>query len=164
MSSILPRPTTRQDLDALVEGGRLWAILDACDEPVVPERARALGPDRACCLWEAPRRDEDLAVAPFLIHLDSSTLDWLVRDLWAKPWGILAIGQTDLRSLRRHFRRLLTVHDPDDRPVTFRFYDPRVLAPFLDACTRKEITAVFGPCQALGVAASEPGTALLLLP
>ena len=57
----------------------------------------------------------------------------------------------------------LTVHDPDDRPVYFRFYDPRVLRPFLDASTRKEVAELFGPCQALGVAAPEPGAALLLI-
>jgi hypothetical protein len=163
-AAVTLRPTSRQDLDALVEGGRLWAILDACDEPEVPRRARALGPERASCLWEAPRRDDDLAVAPFLVHLDALTLDWLVGELWPKPWGILAVAQSDLRSLRRHFRRFLTVHDPDDRPVYFRFYDPRVLRPFLDASTRKEIAELLGPCQALGIAAPEPGTAVLLLP
>ena len=71
MSAVTLRPTSRQDLDVLVEGSRLWAILDACDEPGVPRRVRTLGPERACCLWEAPRREEDLAVAPFLVHLDA---------------------------------------------------------------------------------------------
>jgi hypothetical protein len=164
MAAFTFRPTARRELDTLVDQGRLWAILDAACEPKLAARAGALGPERACCLWEAPRREDDLAVAPFLVHLDAITLDWLVGELWSKPWGILAVASADLRALRRHFRRFLTVHDPDHRPVYFRFYDPRVLRPFLEACDRKEITEVFGPCQALGVGAPEPGAALLLLP
>lgn len=163
MPALTARPTTRQELDTLVDQGRLWAILDAACDPKLAARARALGPARACCLWEAPRRDEDLAVAPFLVHLDAVALDWLVGELRSMPWGVLAVASADLRALRRHFRRFLTVHDPDHRPVYFRFYDPRVLRPFLDACDRKEITEFFGPCQALGVPSEEPGSALLLL-
>lgn len=164
MPALTSRPTSRRELDTLADQGRLWAILDAACEPTLAARARALGPARACCLWEAPRREEDLAVAPYLVHLDATTLEILAGTLWAAPWGILAVSEADLRALRRHFRRFLTVHDPDHRPVYFRFYDPRVLRPFLEACDRKEIAELFGPCLALGVGAQEPGAALLLLP
>lgn len=162
MAAFTSRPTSRRELDTLIDQGRLWAILDAACEPKLATRARALGPERACCLWEAPRREDDLAVAPFLVRPDAVTLDWLVGELWSKPWGILAVASADLRALRRHFRRFLTVHDPDHRPVCFRFYDPRVLRPFLEACDHKEVDELFGPCLALGMPAGL-GEAMLLV-
>ncbi len=162
MAAFTFRPTSRRELDTLVDQGRLWAILDAACEPKLAARARALGPERACCLWEAPRRDEDLAVAPYLVHLDATTLEWLAGTLWTVPWGVLAVTDVELQALRRHFRRFLTVHDPDHRPVYFRFYDPRVLRPFLEACDRKEVDELFGPCLALGMPAAL-GEAMLLV-
>ena len=53
--------------------------------------------------------------------------------------------KADLPTLRRHFRRFLTVHNESGEPLVFRFYDLRVLAVYLTTCNAEELTAIFGP-------------------
>jgi hypothetical protein len=163
VGALATRETSRKELEALAEKGLLWAVADGCDEPRVPSRAAELGLSRAVCLWDASSREEELAVAPYLLHLDGAGLEWLLEELAAGPWGILAVSKADLATLRRHFKELLTVDDPDGTPLFFRYFDPRVLPPFLTACTRGEIQQLLGPCQALGVTGAEPGSATFFL-
>ena len=40
--------------------------------------------------------------------------------------------------MRRHFRRFLTVETEAGEALSFRFYDPRVLRPFLASATEDE--------------------------
>jgi hypothetical protein len=47
--------------------------------------------------------------------------------------------------MRKHFRRFLTVHDSDGKPLLFRYYDPRVLRVYLPTCTAEELQTIFGP-------------------
>jgi hypothetical protein len=49
--------------------------------------------------------------------------------------------------MRKHFRSLLTVNDEAGNPILFRYYDPRVLLPFLMTCALEELSIVFGPVK-----------------
>jgi len=60
-------------------------------------------------------------------------------------WGILAHANDDFRTLRMHFRKILTVWDPDGKPLHFRYYDPRVLRDYLPTCNAEELPLLFGP-------------------
>ena len=62
-------------------------------------------------------------------------------------WGIFAITQADLPTMRKHFRLLLMVYDPDGKPLYFRYYDPRVLRVYLPSCNTDETQKIFGPIQ-----------------
>lgn len=138
------------DLRRRAEQGALFAVLDACDEPRVPELARQLGEAAAVSLYRG-RADEDLwAIAPYLVRVDPAVLEWIAQTLWTDPWGIFALGAASLKDLRTHFRRFLVVDAPDGDQWYFRFYDPRVLSRFLPTCDAPQLTELFGPLEALG--------------
>jgi hypothetical protein len=162
VAGVLRRPTSAAELAKLASAGVLWAVLDACDTPAVLARVTELGVERARCLYPRSNREEDLAAAPYLLSVEPDTLKLIVERLWGQPWGILAVARTDLQSLRNHFRTLLQVEGADGKVVYFRFYDPRVLGKYLPTCTPAEAKQVLGPCEALGVAGAEPGTAVLM--
>ncbi len=130
------------------ERARLYAILDACDEPRVPEQVFQLGPQLAISLYRGWAEREYWAIAPYLVQVDVGLLDWITQQLWEQPWGIFAVSRQDLPTLRRHFRRFLTVEDPDGEEMYFRFYDPRVLSEFLRSCLAEESAEFFGPVTA----------------
>jgi hypothetical protein len=99
------------------------------------------------CLYRGELPPDLAACAPYLVHLQVETAftEWIVREGWGKHWGIFALSSSDLRVLRNHFRALLTVYDPDGKPVLFRYYDPRVLRIYLPTCNREELGTFFGP-------------------
>jgi hypothetical protein len=149
--SEMPVRLTQWSVDELRElvrsrRGCIFAILDATNEPRVPQKAGELG-DRANSLFRGKAAHDYRAVAPYLVSVDEELLDWLLENLWHDPWGMIAISTTDLASLRKHFRRFLLVKDPDGNQMYFRFYDPRVLQAFLPTCTRAEADQFFGPIE-----------------
>jgi hypothetical protein len=156
-SSIQPREGTLEDLRRMAAAGRLWAILDACDEPLVPPKVTELGPERAISLFRPPAEHEQWNVAPYLARVAEPLLAWIVQNLWPKPWGVFAIcDEGDLHALRKHFRRFLIVQDPEGEAMYFRYYDPRILPVFLPSCQPGELKAFFGPLQ--GYAIGNPET------
>jgi hypothetical protein len=63
----------------------------------------------------------------------------------------LIASKADLLALRFHLRHFLKVQEPKGAIWYFRFYDPRVLQPFLPACDESELIAFFGPVLAYGI-------------
>jgi hypothetical protein len=142
---------------------RVFAVIDACDAPAVPSRLRALGEDRAVSLYRGRAEDELWGIGPWLTQVDAETCDWIASDLWSTPWGIFAIADSDLETMRTHFRRFLVVKSPEGEALYFRYYDPRVLPPFLESCTEAELAELFGPIRAFAVTdAASYGLQLLL--
>jgi hypothetical protein len=145
------REGTLDDLRQLAASGRLHAILDACDTPAVPEKCAELGSERAVSLYRGSAEEMYWAIAPYLVVVDEEVLGWITRELWEEPWGIFAVADADLETMRRHFRRFLLVHAPDGEQWYFRFYDPRVLPVFLSSCTEAEQREMFGPLESYGI-------------
>lgn len=138
-------PGSIDELRAHAADGRLYAVLDACDTPAVPEKARELGERRAVSLYRGSADEMYWAIAPYLFAVDPALLDWIVETLWEEPFGIFAVADADLEEVRRHFRRFLVVHSPEGEQWYFRFYDPRVLGSFLRTCTEDQVDLIFGP-------------------
>lgn len=159
------REAAVRDLQGMAKAGRLWAILDACGEPLVPNKIMELGPDRAVSLYRGQAQHQQWDIAPYLAHADEKLVDWIVENLWKKPWGILGVCEgRDLKSLRKHLRRFLTVLDPESSPMYFRYYDPRILQAFLQACTDEELRTFFGPFQVFAISNPDrQGTATFFL-
>ena len=130
--------------------GALYAVLDACDEPRVPARVRAIRPERAASLYRGAAAEELAAIAPWLVRVDAELLEWIAGTIWADPWGIFAVTDAGFDALRTHFRKFLLVNGPEGEPWYFRFYDPRVLARFLPTCDAAQLTDFFGPVSAYG--------------
>ena len=156
MPNLDQRSLTIGQLRQWAVAGRVFAVIDACDAPAVPPRLRELGEDRAVSLYRGRAEEELWGIGPWLAQADAETCDWIAGDLWSTPWGIFAIADADLDTMRTHFRRLLVVKSPEGDPLYFRLYDPRVLPPFLAACTEAELDELFGPIRAFGV--TDPAT------
>ena len=123
------------------------AILDGAS---VPGLLRMLAEHQVeyTCLYRGELEPDLAEVAPYLIKLaPGNGLTNAVLDTWGQHWGIFVHTQADMRELRRHFRKFLLVYSPDNQPLYFRYYDPRVLRVYLPTCNSDEASTVFGPVK-----------------
>lgn len=125
-----------------------YVVLDGAAVNGLPQRLYEFDPANEC-LYRGDLSDEMIHVAPYLVYLqkDSPFSDWLLSECWGKHWGIFVQSQVSITTLRKHFRSLLTVNDEVGNPLLFRFYDPRVLLPFLLTCAVDELNTMFGPVR-----------------
>lgn len=157
------RTASLEELRGIATVGRLFAVLDACDTPAVPEKCAELGPERAACLYRGDAAENYWAIAPYVVAVDGPVLQWIVAELWDEPWGIFAVADADLETLRRHFRRFLVVRSPEGEQWYFRFYDPRVLNTYLLNANQAELGEIIGPVAGIGVPSSGPEVEMISL-
>ena len=126
-------------------GTYTYAVLDGASVPDLPARLYEMDPTHIC-LYRGELSADLVHVAPYLVHLAPGTpfTDWVLTEGWGRHWGIFAQTPLSLTGARKHFRQLLTVTDENGAPLLFRFYDPRVLPPFLLTCNLGELEALFG--------------------
>lgn len=139
----------------------LFAILDAArSADVIPLLASSGQPYDS--LYEGEQGAALANVAPYLVAIarDAGFLPRLLTLGWGKSWGVYFTSRIAMPDLRNHLRRFLLVKDEADRPLCFRFYDPRVLRVFLPACTPAEAGDFFGPVRSFLVEDEDPGTLL----
>jgi hypothetical protein len=129
---------------------RLYAILDSCDEPRIPERVQQMH-GKAASLYRGAAERDFWAIAPYLVEVDAACLEWIVSQLAETPWGVFVESTEPLAMLRKHFRRFLMVQNSQGESMYFRFYDPRVLPWFLRTCLPHEAHEFFGPVAAFFV-------------
>lgn|SRR5262245_9844349 len=143
------------------EDNKVFAALDGASVPDLLDRLYGLLPEFEC-LFRGELEPDVAEVAPYLVQLEpnSEFTKWLVTRGWGQHWGIFGVSTADFRSLRRHFRTLLTVYDPTGRPMLFRYYDPRVLRTYLPTCNAGELSAVFGPITGYILEDADPWTLL----
>lgn len=122
-----------------------YAVLDGASIEDLPIRLYEMNAP-SVCLYRGELPPDIVYVAPYLVHLFPGThfTNWLLSECWGKHWGIFAQSQASLSKMRSHFRRLLTVNDENADPMLFRYYDPRVLLPFLMTCNQEELAMMFG--------------------
>lgn len=137
------------------------AILDAGRDFMAIGLARLVS-TRCESLFVGPKAERLAHVAPYLTPCDPSGVV-LRLVLGGKPTdrGILIESDAEFGVIRAHLRRFLIVERQRDRRfVYFRYYDPRVLRPFLPACTPDELARFFGPIRAFHCRAEESGQML----
>lgn len=142
------------------DAGRLYALVDACDQPAVPVRCRASDPGRARSLYRGRAEEELWAIAPYLFRADADTLVWLRDTVWHEPWGVLVLSGAGFEALYRHFRRFLVVESPAGESWYFRYYDPRVLSRYLTA-PDVDLPDFFGPVDAFAIGRPDGSCELL---
>lgn len=156
------RFSSKKELALLLQGGEsLYAVLDAARDPAVLKLLQGFG-EEVQSLYDG-RRGEQLAdVAPYLVRVPagSKLFEALLREGWGKSWGIFALCDASLAELRRHLRRFLVVQTEDRSALYFRFYDPRVLRPFLESANEEQHRAFFGPISAFLLEGRRRGTVL----
>lgn len=153
MLSTALRLHSPDDLAAHLRGrGPLYAVLDAARSPAVLARIESSG-EVFESLYAGRRREQLASVAPYLVQLAPSgpLLATLAREGWGRSWGFVVAAPVPFAELRRHLRRFLTVETEEGEALSFRFYDPRVLRPFLASATDGERRAFFGPASAFFV-------------
>jgi hypothetical protein len=143
----------------------VYAIVDGANCADLLDKLYDLRPEFVC-LYSGELEPDMAEVAPYLVRLipDTPFTDWLLRDGWGRSWGIFAVTEADLKSMRRHLRTFLMVHDPDGKPMYFRYYDPRVFRAYLPTCNADETTTVFGPVQSYVLEHKEPRVMLRFRP
>ncbi|HEY0457802.1 MAG TPA: DUF4123 domain-containing protein [Pyrinomonadaceae bacterium] len=127
------------------DGTHSYAILDGASVPDLPVRLYEMNPTNLC-LYRGELPPDLVYAAPYLVYLFPGTAftDWLLTECWGKHWGIFAQSPVSIAAMRKHFRSLLTVDDENGKPLLFRYYDPRVLPPFLLTCNYSELEILFG--------------------
>lgn len=142
------------------DAGRLYALVDACDQPAVPVRCREADPGAARSLYRGRAEEELWAIAPYLFRVDPDTLAWIRSALWNEPWGIFVLSGVGFEALYRHFRRFLIVESPTGESWYFRYYDPRVLSRYL-AAPDVDLPDFFGPVEAFATGRPDGSCELL---
>ena len=125
-----------------------FALLDGAGIPQLRKRLDAANAEYLS-LYRGNIDPQLLEASPFLVKLEeSATLTkWILEGAWQQNWGIFALSSANMQSVLTHFRKFLTVQDPEGQKMYFRFYDPRVLRVFLPTCERGEMDSFFGPIE-----------------
>lgn len=143
------------------EGMNVFAVLDGASVPDLPQVLYQHQPEHVC-LYRGNLEPDLASVAPYLVHVHSDTplAAWLIRNGWGEHWGIFALTNSDLVTMRKHFRKFLTVHDSNGKPLLFRYYDPRVLRLYLPTCNAEELRTIFGSVSSYLLEGEDPNTLL----
>ena len=124
---------------ALLDGASCQGLLDKLYDDAAPEFD---------CLFAGELEPDMAEVAPYIARLepDSDFAEWVMSG-WGEHWGIYAVvpAQLDLAAVRRHLRKLNMVYGPDNQPLYFRWYDPRVMRMVLPTCDAGQLQEMFGP-------------------
>jgi hypothetical protein len=96
------------------------------------------------------RSEENLAsVAPYLIDVNTTFEQWILKNGWGKSWGYFLESELPFEAVYSHFRKFLIVENEDFTQFYFRFYDPRVIRLFLPTCDTKQLQAFLAPVDLL---------------
>ena len=135
----------------------MYAVLDAVRDARIPAFLDASGERYA-------RVDEENLASPFLVLRppQSRLLDVLVKDGWNHGWGFYLTAAIDFENALRHWRSFVTLHNRSGQPVTFRFWEPRVLRAIVPAMPPAEAAGFFGPISRLVVEGDKPEVAVEL--
>lgn len=124
-----------------------WAIVDTAAEPELIAMLEDLDPPHAS-LYADPVPEEIGRLAPWLVGVDDAVQHWLMQR--ETPWGIFLESQASLKDLRQHLRKYLHVQIPnEEKPVFFRFYDPRNIWSFLSVLSPWEQHSFLGPIDTI---------------
>ena len=131
---------------------QLYAIIDgASEEELMPMLAEFDPP--AACLYAPPVQPDLVDIAPYVVLVDDDVKEWL--DARETPWGIYITTTEDLKTIRQHLRKYLYVRLPDDeKPVFFRFYDPRNIWLLTSALSDWELHSFMGPINRIQTTAN----------
>ncbi|HEX8638125.1 MAG TPA: DUF4123 domain-containing protein [Pyrinomonadaceae bacterium] len=137
--------TEKLNQQLFAPNARVYAVLDGASVPNLPMKLFEMNPPRYC-LFAGELKPDMAEVAPYLVRLYPKTpfAEWVLKECWGQHWGIFARSRKSLNDMRAHFRSLTTVYDEKGDPMTFRFYDPRVLQSFLPTCKPAELKVFFG--------------------
>jgi pSer/pThr/pTyr-binding forkhead associated (FHA) protein len=135
-------------------GTALFTVIDAAGEGMADllQTSRL----RHQRLFDGEAADPSAGHIPMLVELGQASpagvgadtqafLEALLRAAWGKSRGIFCTSPSPFEALLEHFCSFLLMRTKQQRPLYFRFYDPRVLRALLPTCEPQEMRAIFGP-------------------
>jgi hypothetical protein len=124
----------------------IYAVIDLASAPELSPVIMGQQWFQAQPLFTPETPIEVLSVGPWLSNTAHLPDLMPILDAYDEgvPWGFLVHASIDIVSLRRTLRRFNTVEIPNPRrTVLFRYWDPRVMATFLQVATRQQKTLLF---------------------
>jgi hypothetical protein len=157
------RKTLNAIAATLFEDGEtnVYAVLDGASIPDLLDNLYEQQPEHVC-LYRGELEPDIAETAPYLVKLERDTdfSDWVIEKGWGNHWGIFALSDESLTAMRNHFRKFLMVYDPENRPLYFRYYDPRVLRKYLPICDVEDVASLFGPVVSYFLEDEDPKNSL----
>jgi FHA domain/Domain of unknown function (DUF4123) len=136
-------------------GESVYAVLDAVRDSRIPAFLDASGERYGLV-------DEKNPASPFLVLVppQSRLLDVLVKDGWSHGWGFYLAAAANFESTLQHWQPFVTLCNRNGQPLTFRFWEPRVLRAIVPAMPPAEAAGFFGPISRLVVEEDKPDVAV----
>ncbi|MFN7932956.1 MAG: DUF4123 domain-containing protein [Bryobacteraceae bacterium] len=128
----------------------LLVMLDAAHIPNLHHLLRELNIQNLPLFRESPE-ENILHVTPFICRFSPSEifLHWMTMFPVVLETALFCTSTAPLEQTHAHLRRFLLVKDDIGRQVYFRFWDPRVIAPFLESATPEERRWFCGPIRSV---------------
>jgi hypothetical protein len=142
-----------------LQGDDIYAMLDATRDSRIPAFLEASGEPYQSLTFE-----DRIAAYVVSVPSQSRLLDVLVKDGWSRGWGFYFAAAASLAEVSAHWVRYLQVYTADGFPITFRFWDPRVLRALAPLMPAAEIAHFFGPVHRIIVEGEKPEIAIEILP
>ena len=143
-------------LNALYASGEeVFAVVDASRDSRIPAFLDAAGEPYTSL-------DTSGRAAAYVVALpaEARLVHVFVKDGWGHGWGFYGTSKASLETVRAHFTSFVSLQTPSGAPMTFRFWDPRVLRAMVPSMSPAEADAFFGPCERIIVEAEKPAMAL----
>ncbi len=102
-------------------------------------------------LFRESPQENILHVTPYIARFSPSEiiLNWMAMSPTVLETALLCTSTAPLEETHAHLRRFLLVQDDTGRQMYFRFWDPRVIEPFLKSATPEERRWFCGPIRSL---------------
>jgi hypothetical protein len=140
--------TTSEALKAILSdvpaGTKTYALMDcSLDSTLYPAIIKSGCP--LIGLYREPWQKKLGEIAPHLVELETGSPFYreLVSWDWYGNWGYFVQSGASLDDLGAALAPLTLATAPNGQQVFFRFFDPRVLRPFLSAATKTDIELLF---------------------
>jgi pSer/pThr/pTyr-binding forkhead associated (FHA) protein len=137
------------------DGENVFAVLDPLRDGRIPAFLDASGEMFASL-------DDGSRVAAYVVQLPqyARLLDVLIKDGWSRGWGFYCISQGGINEVCAHLKNFVTLYTPGGIPMTYRFWDPRVLRATAPALLPQEAVDFFGPLTRIVVEGEKTEMAL----
>lgn len=148
-------------LDDSSQALNYYAVIDACASPFFPESFLTNDKTTSDCLFTGQHAEYYEDDAPYLLDLsaDRHTLRCLmtyIKDqedyyFWSERAAVFLRSSKSFAAVLEHLRQFVRFQQPDGTWVFFRFYDPRVLAKYLDALDTEpeKLASFFGTADSI---------------
>lgn len=127
----------------------LLVFLDAAHVQNLHVMLRELNVQHLPLFRESPQ-ENIIHVTPFIARFSPSEtfLHWMTMNPVVLETALVCTSTAPLDQTHAHLRRFLLTKDDTGRQVYFRFWDPRVISPFLQSSTPEERRWFCGPIRA----------------